>query len=45
MLILCKLEKLASNLMMNITKMGETQQYKKFMIIFTKIWTGERKLS
>ncbi len=45
MLILAQLEKLASNLMMNITKMGKTLKSEKFMIIFTKIWAEERKLS
>ncbi len=45
MLILAKLEKLASNLMMNITKMRKTLKSEKYMIIFTKIWTKVRKLS
>ncbi len=44
MQIFAKLEKFAFNLM-NITKMGKTLQSVKFMIIFTKIWTEERKLS
>ncbi len=41
MLISAKLEKLVSNLMMNITKMGKTLNSKKLMIIFAKIWTEE----
>ncbi len=45
MLILAKLEKLASKLMTIITKMGKMLKSGKFMIIFTKIWTEERKLS
>ncbi len=45
MLILAKLEELASNLMMNITKMEKTLKSEKFMIIFTKICTEEQKLS
>ncbi len=45
MLILAKLEKLASNLMMNITQIGKTLKSEKCMIIFAKIWTEERKLS
>ncbi len=40
-----KLEKLANYFIMNITKMGKTLKSKKFMIIFAKIWTEERKLS
>ncbi len=45
MLILAKLEKLASNLMMNITKMRKTLKFEKFMKMFAKIWTEERELS
>ncbi len=45
MLILAELEKLASNLMRNITKMGKKLKSKKFMIIFTNIGTEEHKLS
>ncbi len=44
-LIYAEPEKLASNMMMNITKMGKTLKSKKFMIIFAKIWTEKRKLS
>ncbi len=40
-LILAKLEKLAFNLMMNITKMGKMQKSEKSMIIFAKIWTDK----
>ncbi len=39
-----KLGKLVPNLKINITKMGKKKS-KKFMIIFTKIWTEEQKLS
>ncbi len=45
MLILAKLEKLESNLMMNITRIGKTLNSEKFMITFTKFWTPEQKLS
>ncbi len=44
-LISTKPEKLASKLMMNITKMGKTIKSENFMITFAKIWTDERKLS
>ncbi len=37
--------KLASNFTMIITKMRKKLKSKKFMTIFTKIWTEERKLS
>ncbi len=36
MVISAKSKKLASNLMMNITKIGETLKSEKFMIIFAK---------
>ncbi len=45
MLISAKLEKLASYLKMNITKMRKTLQSKKFMIIFAKIGCKMQKLS
>ncbi len=45
MLISDKREKLASNLMMNITKMGKMLKLEKFIIVFAKIWTEKRKLS
>ncbi len=37
MLILAKPEKLESNLMMNIIKMGKMLKSEKFLIIFAKI--------
>ncbi len=42
MVLPTKLEKFVSSLMMNITKMRKTLKFKKFMIIFTKIWTEKR---
>ncbi len=43
--ILAKLKKLASNLAMNITKMGKTLNSEKFMIILVKIWIEKRNIS
>ncbi len=37
--------KLASDLKINITKMGKMLKSEKFMIIFAKTWTEKRKLS
>ncbi len=45
MLILAKLKKLASNLLMNITKMRKTLKSQKFIIILIEIWTEEQKFS